>query len=713
MKTFVVTILSFILIFGLLLGIAESVNWDQYRPQLAQQLTSELGAKVALRGPISISVFPFPRLAADDAEFETDGLYVRAPSLRLATKFWPMLVGDIVLTRVEIINPEIRLAPQKWPVPDATAVEENPANVQLQNVSIQNGFLRLRMNDHEEILRGINLKLTAPNWQGPYQMNGNFLRDDMNWKFESVLGVTSASGTRPMEIRIAKLDNSVGIKWQGAFTSAPLTLVGDGLVEWAHSPPVIWAGEMNLADDVLTIERGVVAAGDAELGSVTGEYNLADGRWHDLSAALHNIQPRFLSAMPRLAKWHSWLKGQRITQLNFNWKDNQYENFKLTTAVLDVSKDKNDWLVQGKNAAAMFAQMTDSQASEWPTALSTPFYMKINMAGDKVNIRDLDFDQMHVSGQLSGEKLSLHADDLLWERWLSTSANWRSLLQNNKIREMNVKIDRMDIAPFGRMTGEINLFLDENADQLLWRAGGLQLTGTWEGKAFTGRLSCNGRVNIWPLVQSGCIVADVNGDQNVWRLTPPDTVPANALPFDGKFNFSDKSWSADSDALGGNIAAHGRMGNDDWKLALKNLSLAQFLKLKIPAAGDASGKISGDMLIINDNARGGIDVRDMNLSALNLLATDQLAANSEIQNHDLRQAGKINVLKTGIKWIRDVIWFEGLQTEGPIGHGKASIDLGKKEWSGEWQGGGARVMIDGPINSSFAKTRDAAASANR
>lgn len=707
MKKIVVIILSFILVFGLLLGIAESINWDQYRPQLAQQLTGELGAKVALRGPISISLLPFPRLAADDAEFETDGLYVRAPSLRLATKFWPMLVGDIVLTRVEIINPEIRLAPQKWPVPDTTVAEENTANVQLQNVSIQNGFVRLRVNDHEEILRGINLKLTAPNWQGPYQMNGNFLRDDVSWKFESVLGVTSASGTRPMEIRIAKMDNSVGIKWQGAFTSTPLTLVGDGLVEWSHSPPVIWAGEMNLADDVLTVSRGVVAAGDSELGSVTGEYSLADGKWRNLSAAMHNIQPRFLSVMPRLAKWHSWLKGQRITRLNFNWKDSQYDDFNLTTAVLDITKDKNDWLVKGQNAAAMFAQMTDSNASDWPTALSAPFYMKLNAAGDKINIKDMDFDQMHVTGQLSGEKLSLHADDLLWERWLNTGAHWRELLQHNNIREMNVKIDHLDIAPFGRMPGEINVFLDEDADQLLWRAGGLQLTGTWEGKEFEGHLSCNGRVTIWPLVQNGCIVADVSGDRNEWRLTPPDTSPANALAFNGKFNFTDKSWSADQAAMGGNITARGRVGNDDWKLAVKNLSLTQFLKSRVPGAGDAAGKISGDMLVINDNARGGITINNMDLSALNLSATDRPVTNTEIQNHDLRMAGIITTLKTGIKWIKDVIWFDGLQTEGPIGHGKASMDLGKKEWSGEWQGGGARVVIDGPINSSFAKTREA------
>lgn len=706
MKRIFIIITILVAFFGLLLGIAESFDWDQYRSQLSAQLSQELGAKVELKGKLSISVLPVPRLEADDAEFESPGIFIRAPSLRMAMKFWPMMTGHIVLTRAEIINPEIRLTPEKWPVAAPAANDDDSSNVQLQNVTIKNGHLRLQLGKHQEIFRGINLKLAAPDWHGPYQASGNFARNDVKWKFDSVMGVITATGTRPLEMTLTKASDDLEIKWQGAFMSSPLALQGDGLVQWKNAPPVIWAGEMNLKDDVLDITRGAVAAGDAELGSVVGKYDLDGDRWIELSASLHNIMPHFMAQMPRLDRWHGWLTGQRISTLDFNWKDNSYKDFKLNTAILEITKDKQDWLIKGRNAAAMFAEMTGGNAHDWPVALSTPFMLRIDTTSGPIKIKDLNFDQTSFSGSLSGQKISLRTNNMLWDHWLNGKAPWRALLLQNNIRELNVKIGNLDALPFALGEGEVNLFLDDEASRVFWRVSGFQVTGTWQKDKFDGKLSCKGKVNFWPLLRGGCLMADVKGDQDIWRFTPPADLVAGAASFTGNMDFRQGSWQLNAAAAGGKITGSGKLGNDDWRLNLDNVSLRQWLASRLPNAPLGDGKVSANLLVINNSARGEITARDLNLGALNLSATEKLGMNSELQKQGLRQAGNISSLKAILKWQNDTMWFDNLQTEGPMGYGKAQIDFDKKEWSGEWQGSGARVLIDGPVDKAYAETRE-------
>nr|HRJ12700.1 AsmA family protein [Alphaproteobacteria bacterium] len=573
MKRIGILIAAILMICGLSLGILESIDWDKYRPELAEQLSTQLGAQVQLKGKLSISILPFPRLAADDAEFEASGVYIRAPSLRLAMKFWPLLTGNIILSRAEIINPEIRLTPERWPAAfQPSEQEENMGTVQLQNLTIKNGLLRLQIGKHQEIFRSINLKLSAPDWHGPYQANGYFTRDEKEWKFETVMGVMTASGTRPLEMNFKKSDDTIEMKWQGAFTPSPLVLQGDGLVQWQHAPPVIWAGEMNLKDDVLDITRGVVAAGDSELGTVVGSYDMAHDKWINLTANLHNLQPHFMMQLPQAGRWSGWLKNQRILGMTFNWQGDAYQDFMLKTAILDIHKDKGDWLVKGKNAAAMLAEVTESNPADWPSALSTPFLLRAETSAGGVKIKDFSFDQTHISGNLAAGKLSLRMDDLLWSHWLNGKAPWRSLLLQNNIREVNAKISRMDVAPLMLSDGEVNLFLDDDADQILWRAGAIQITGTWQNNKFAGKLSCRGRTNFWPVIKNGCLVADINGDQEILRFVQPSEIPAGASSFAGEMNFKEGNWKLSANSLGGEVMAAGKIGNDDWRLTLQNLS---------------------------------------------------------------------------------------------------------------------------------------------
>lgn len=705
MKHILIIFAAIVILCGLFFGILESIDWDKHRPELAQQLSQQLGAKVELRGRLSISVLPVPQLAAEDAEFESRGLYIRAPSLRLTMQFWPLLAGDVVLKHAEIINPEIRLAPEKWPNAAATD-DEHDASVQLQNLTIKNGHLRLQLGKHYETFRSINLKLSAPDWHGPYQTSGDFMRNDIKWKFDSVMGVGNAGGTRPLEINLTKDSDNLLIKWQGAFAPSPLVLQGDGTVEWPNSPPVIWAGEMNLKDDKLDISRSVLAAGDSELGTITGEYDIPGKKWLNLSANLHHIQPHFMAQIPQTERWYGWLKGQRVQTLQFTWQENAYKDFSLSTAILQITKGKDDWLIKGRNAAAMFAEVTGSNAHDWPSALSTPFQLKVVPTGSQVQIKDISFDQTHLSGSLANGKLSLNTDYLSWGSWMNAKAPWRKLLEQNNIREFGVKIKNMDAAPFALNEGEIRLSLQQDGNDVLWHTGGWQLNGKWKDNEFRGQLSCRGKVNLWPLIKNGCVMADVQGDQEIWRFTPPKKLPDGASSFTGDVNFQQDSWQIKTNTLAGQILASGTIGNDDWRLEMNDLSLRALLASRLSSAPEADGKISARLVVINNGARGEVTGKNISLSALNLEATSKLMTNYEIQNQNLRQPGSIGSMKGSLRWLGDDMIFESLQTDLPMGYGKAKINLDKKEWTGEWQGSGPRVTIEGLVNQAVAETRE-------
>lgn len=224
-KRWIILIVLVVLLAALALKIY-LVQWEDYRPQLESEISQALDAQVKLNGKLSISFFPYPKLEAENAELHARGVDIYTPSLRLAAKLWPLLGGKMILSSAEINAPEIRVVPEMW-APGRrkkTADETKPTNVQLEKAKIDDGTLVIDLNGKAEVLEDMEMELYAPDWHGPYHAQGDFVWQNKSFEFETLLGVTTPAGSRPLHFSMKEGDRAMD--WQGAWIAVPFAMHG-------------------------------------------------------------------------------------------------------------------------------------------------------------------------------------------------------------------------------------------------------------------------------------------------------------------------------------------------------------------------------------------------------------------------------------------------------------------------------------------------------
>lgn len=260
-----IRILLFILMFFfLLLSSAlwwlDGVDWDAYRADLARQISVAVGADVAIDGSLSIAIFPFPTLEAHDALLSADGMQITAPELRLVMEFWPLLRGDVILSRAVVNAPIIALTPDQWSRPAETheqiATENtDTAQVQLRYVEINNGQLMMNWHGQTEVFNEIYMELSAPDWGGPYNFRGDFSWRDADFDFMGTLGVRTHASVRPLDFHVRQLENDEAVYWRGAMKPIPFSLRGDVYNILQTMGPLPFDGRQAAVPDPLTCDN--------------------------------------------------------------------------------------------------------------------------------------------------------------------------------------------------------------------------------------------------------------------------------------------------------------------------------------------------------------------------------------------------------------------------------------------------------------------------
>ena len=215
----------------LLLGLwaLQLVDWQAHRKDLAAQISTATGAQVALDGRLSIRFLPYPLVEAEAASLTAPGLKIHAPALRLAVELWPLLRGQVILSKAVVRDAVIELSPADWRAKKPRAPEA-ATNVQLQKV-MDNARVTLRFRDRDLELDKLYLDLFAPDWHGPYYAAGDMLWRDEFLEFSALLGV-AAAGARPGQLKLSHPASGDSAQWQGAVVAAPFAWRGD----WSPAP---------------------------------------------------------------------------------------------------------------------------------------------------------------------------------------------------------------------------------------------------------------------------------------------------------------------------------------------------------------------------------------------------------------------------------------------------------------------------------------------
>ena len=388
-----------------LLVIPSFINWNTYKPEIADQVRALTGRELIIGGDIDLKIFPSPRLVAENVSLSSiegaqspDLVSLRSVEVRIALA--PLLGGNIGIETVQLIEPQVflevladgratwTLLPPKEPklevdqqtdanAPESTTKKDSGPAITLGYFEIVNGSVTYQDVGAKttEKIADINLTVAAASLTaGPFRADGNLILRGLRLGVNANIGEIVGGRTFPIDLSIMVGGDSAKVSLAG-------TVIG-----LDHDPR--FRGELNVAS--------------ANIGDVVSA--LADGA--DLPAPLSQ-------SFTLAGNMDASAKALSIDDLkiNFGGADGKgqvsglFNGTPKLTANLTIDKiDADPWLIASKSGSSSEAVTTDAapkakisvEAAASPPA--APFTLpsgitasvaikigEIKMRGDKVS----------------------------------------------------------------------------------------------------------------------------------------------------------------------------------------------------------------------------------------------------------------------------------------------------------------------------------------
>ncbi|MGH6902040.1 MAG: AsmA family protein [Geminicoccaceae bacterium] len=273
MKKFLLVLLGVIvLVIAAAVVVPFLLPTDTYKQQIEAQVERVTGRKLAIAGPLDISLLPTAAVTAEDVRFAnveggTAPDMMSLKGLQAELKIWPLLRGVVEVDRFVLIEPAFHLeidadgrpnwalgAPRDEAVAaetpqDETASEEQAppeagggmrlpvSEVKLGDIRVENGSLTFTdaRSGAQERIEAINLDLDLPDLRSPLQADGS-----LAYKGETVNLALAVE--RPLEL-IEGGSSPVRVNGE----APDLTLTFDGAVANATPPSATGAVELNVS----------------------------------------------------------------------------------------------------------------------------------------------------------------------------------------------------------------------------------------------------------------------------------------------------------------------------------------------------------------------------------------------------------------------------------------------------------------------------------
>ncbi|MBT5267655.1 MAG: AsmA family protein, partial [Rhodospirillaceae bacterium] len=94
------------------------IDWNQYKPEIAEAVSENTGRQLSIDGDISLRILPAPSLSVANVRLgnpkgapggASDGTFAKLESLQVHVALGPLLGGKIQVASVTLVKPEISL----------------------------------------------------------------------------------------------------------------------------------------------------------------------------------------------------------------------------------------------------------------------------------------------------------------------------------------------------------------------------------------------------------------------------------------------------------------------------------------------------------------------------------------------------------------------------------------------------------------------------
>jgi hypothetical protein len=251
----------------LLLLVVAFFPWNRLRGPVSREMSAQLQRPVSI-GALHGSLFRRPHVQVDrlkigNPAWAGGGQMVTVERIDLQLRFWPLLTGDIVLPKVVLVRPVVRLyrgtdGRANW------AFAANPKSAKAQNKPMHLPLVHQLVIEHG-VLSAID-KLHKMSFQGTVDAGGNAVATGKPSRAAKVVKAkaesrgASPSSAKRQASRVAA-DTGTGFKLlgKGELNDKPFTLrVSGGPLDWAESHKPYPFDVRMIAADIHASARGVV-----------------------------------------------------------------------------------------------------------------------------------------------------------------------------------------------------------------------------------------------------------------------------------------------------------------------------------------------------------------------------------------------------------------------------------------------------------------------
>ena len=345
MKKIIFSILgAILLIFGCVYFYIASIDWNNHRERIMEQIMDATGKKVVFEGDLNFSIFPKPYLQARDVKIYNDGEeapLAEIPELVSQLELMPFIHGNIQVVKMTMKNPTIYFSVSKdgmlnWQkTRQVDGYENYSAEMALNSVMMEDAVVKIsnENNTFSETFDNVTAEVTAESMKGPYRIEGNFVEDDQPIGFAFSIGQHLEGIATGVNVAITHPSSESYIRFDGSMMLKNNAFTGNIIAE-SQQPLFFLRKILNLPD--LTEEFNNPLMISTELKSNKNRLDLANFIIkYGKSAGAGNIMIPLTKAKP--------VKGSKK---NAVLKPKIEASFEMTDLDLDVMREylKNKFL---------------------------------------------------------------------------------------------------------------------------------------------------------------------------------------------------------------------------------------------------------------------------------------------------------------------------------------------------------------------------------
>ncbi len=173
------------------------LNWNSYRTDLEAYGQKLTGRDVAIRGPIGVRLFPWPRLIAEDVVIANpDGfkqpVFASADKITVTMTLGALMNGVIQVESIEVQKPVILLERTRdgngnWLLSPSENVRNSRLieHVMLDQITIHEGSIVFddARRASRRVLENVNATFSAPGLSGPWRSSGNLQAEGASFTY--------------------------------------------------------------------------------------------------------------------------------------------------------------------------------------------------------------------------------------------------------------------------------------------------------------------------------------------------------------------------------------------------------------------------------------------------------------------------------------------------------------------------------------------------